>query len=75
MGIASYLLAALEQIAKENNYTQFIASVLRENRAMIRVFKKRYPNLKITAQSGNEVFIEMNLSDSKNTALHTPQKA
>jgi acyl-CoA hydrolase/RimJ/RimL family protein N-acetyltransferase len=75
MGIASYLLAALEQIARENNYTQFIASVLRENRAMIRVFKKRYPNLKITAQSGNEVFIEMDLSDAKNIALNIPQKA
>jgi len=75
MGIASYLLAALEQIARENNYTQFIASVLRENRAMIRVFKKRYPNLKISAQSGNEVFIEMDLSDSKNSALPTLQRA
>ena len=68
MGIASYLLAVLEQIAKQNNYTRFQASVLRENSAMIRVFKKRYPDLKISAQSGNEVLIEMNLSDSK--ALH-----
>jgi acyl-CoA hydrolase/GNAT superfamily N-acetyltransferase len=74
MGIASYLLATLEQIARENNYTQFIASVLRENRAMIRVFKKRYPNLKISAQSGNEVFIEMDLSDSKNSALPALQR-
>ena len=68
MGIASYLLAVLEQIAKQNNYTRFQASVLRENSAMIRVFKKRYPDLKISAQSGNEVLIEMNLSDSK--AVH-----
>jgi GNAT superfamily N-acetyltransferase len=65
MGIASYLLAVLEQIAKENNYLRFQASVLRENRAMIQVFKKRYPNLKLSAQSGNEVLIEMDLSDSK----------
>ena len=63
MGIASYLLAMLEQIAKENNYLYFQASVLRENRAMIQVFKKRYPDLKISAQSGNEVLIEMDLSD------------
>jgi acyl-CoA hydrolase/GNAT superfamily N-acetyltransferase len=65
MGIASYLLAVLEQIAKENNYTRFLASVLRENSAMIQVFKKRYPNLKISAQSGSEVLIEMDLFDSK----------
>jgi acyl-CoA hydrolase/RimJ/RimL family protein N-acetyltransferase len=65
MGIASYLLAVLEQIAKQNNYTRFQASVLRENSAMIKVFKKRYPDLKISTQSGNEVLIEMDLSDSK----------
>ena len=70
MGIASYLLAVLEQIAKENNYTRFLASVLRENSAMIQVFKKRYPNLKISAQSGSEVFIEMDLFDSKE--VHEP---
>ena len=70
MGIASYLLAMLEQIAKENNYLYFQASVLRENRAMIQVFKKRYPDLKISAQSGNEVLIEMDLSDSKE--VHEP---
>ncbi|MGD9080978.1 MAG: GNAT family N-acetyltransferase [Desulfobacterales bacterium] len=63
MGIASYLLEVLEQIAKENNYTHFQASVLRENSAMIQVFKKRYPDLKITTQSGNEVLIEMELPD------------
>jgi acyl-CoA hydrolase/GNAT superfamily N-acetyltransferase len=63
MGIASYLLEVLEQIAKENNYRHFQASVLRENSAMIQVFKKRYPDLKITTQSGNEVLIEMELPD------------
>ena len=65
MRIASYLLALLEQIAKENNYTHFKAAVLRENSAMIQVFKKRYPDLKVSAQSGNEVLIEMDLADSK----------
>jgi RimJ/RimL family protein N-acetyltransferase len=68
MGIASYLLAVLEQIAKKNNYTRFQATVLRENSAMIRVFKKRYPDLRTSTQSGNEVLIEMDLSDSK--AVH-----
>jgi acyl-CoA hydrolase/GNAT superfamily N-acetyltransferase len=63
MGIASYLLGVLEQIAKENNYTHFQASVLWENSAMIQVFRKHYPDLKITTQSGNEVLIEMKLAD------------
>jgi len=70
MGIASYLLGVLEQIAKENNYLRFQASVLRENSAMIQVFKKRYPDLKISAQSGGEVLIEMDLSGS--TEVHKP---
>jgi acyl-CoA hydrolase/GNAT superfamily N-acetyltransferase len=63
MGIASYLLAVLEKIAKENHYTHFSASVLRENKAMLQVFKKRYPNLKVSTQASNEVLIEMDLSD------------
>jgi GNAT superfamily N-acetyltransferase len=61
MGIASYLLKVLEQIALENNYTQFSATVLRENTAMIQVFKKRYPGLKLAVQTGGEVVIEMDL--------------
>ena len=75
MGIASYLLAELEHIAGKNNYKQFLASVLRENSAMIQVFKKRYPNLKISSQSGNEVLIEMDLSDSKKDTNSALQKA
>ena len=71
MGIASYLLALLEQIAKENNYTHFKAAVLRENSAMIQVFKKRYPDLKISTQSGSEVLIEMDLANSIN--VHEPR--
>ena len=64
MGIASYLLGVLEKIAVENSYIQFSASVLRENKAMIRVFKKRYPDLKMSVQSGGEVLIEMDLADA-----------
>ena len=73
MGIASYLLEVLEQIAKKNNYTHFQASVLRENSAMIQVFRKRYPDLKISAESGNEILIEMNLSDSKEVHVSPPR--
>ena len=65
MGIASYLLSVLEEIAKKNQYTHFSATVLRENAAMIQVFKKRYPNLKVSVRSGNEILMTMDLSDSK----------
>jgi len=74
MGIASYLLAVLEKIAKENHYTHFSASVLHENRAMIQVFKKRYPNLKISTQAAGEVLIEMDLSDAREIEDPSDQK-
>jgi RimJ/RimL family protein N-acetyltransferase len=63
MGIASYLIKILEKIAKENNYTSFSASVLRENAAMIRVFKKRYPNAKISVSSGSDLLVQMDFND------------
>ncbi len=59
MGIASYLLDMLEKIAKENGYRKFSASVLRENSAMIHVFKKQYPNAKVLASGGSDVEIIM----------------
>jgi GNAT superfamily N-acetyltransferase len=57
MGIASYLLDILVTIAKENHFKGFCATVLRENAAMIRVFKKRFPNAKITVNSGSDLRI------------------
>jgi acyl-CoA hydrolase/GNAT superfamily N-acetyltransferase len=73
MGIASYLLTVLEKIAKENNYTHFSASVLRENKAMLQVFKKRYPNLKLSTEAAGEVLIEMHLSDARETQKTSDQ--
>jgi acyl-CoA hydrolase/GNAT superfamily N-acetyltransferase len=64
MGMGSYLLAQLERIAKENNFKTFSATVLRENRAMLRVFKKRYPNAANKASSGSEVTILMDFDDA-----------
>jgi len=64
MGICSYLLEMLEKIAKENGYSGFSATVLRENSAMIRVFKKRYPNLKTSMLGGNNVGIYMDFEDT-----------
>jgi GNAT superfamily N-acetyltransferase len=64
MGIASFLLEDLERIAKQNNFTSFSASVLRENTAMIHVFKKRYPNAKTSVSSGSDVNIHMDFNDA-----------
>ena len=58
-GIASYLLEMLERIARENGYSAFTANVLTENKAMLRVFKKRYPDMKTTVFDGSEILCEM----------------
>ncbi|MBU0971772.1 MAG: GNAT family N-acetyltransferase [Proteobacteria bacterium] len=59
MGIGSFLLGFLETIAKENNYKQFIATVLAENRKMLNVFQKRYPQAKFIRTGSGEVEVEM----------------
>ena len=64
MGIASYLLEILEKIAKENQYNGFCATVLRENKAMIHVFKNRFPNAKISSGGGSDLRIEMDFGAS-----------
>ncbi len=64
MGIAAYLLQMLEKIAMSNGYKRFYASVLRENGAMLRVFKKRYPNAHVTLTSENDYRICMDFYDS-----------
>ena len=64
-GVASFLLDILEKIARENNYKGFSATVLRENPTMIHIFKKKYPNAKISASSGSDVEIIMDFADVK----------
>jgi acyl-CoA hydrolase/GNAT superfamily N-acetyltransferase len=64
MGIAAYLIEILEKIAKENQYRGFCATVLRENKAMIHVFKKRFPNARISSGGGAELRIEMDFSET-----------
>ncbi|MCP4721672.1 MAG: GNAT family N-acetyltransferase, partial [Desulfobacteraceae bacterium] len=59
MGIASFLLESLEAIAKENNYKQFLATVLAENRKMLNVFQKRYPKANFSRTGSGEVEVEM----------------
>ncbi len=58
-GLATYLMEILESIARENEYKGFEATVLRENKSMIHVFKKKYPNAKITNSGGGEVMLRM----------------
>ncbi len=61
-GIASYLLGKLESIAKENGFTQFAATTLSENRSMLHVFTKRYPNAKVRYED-SELSISMDFND------------
>ena len=64
MGIASTLLTILEEIARENNYQRFTATVLKDNPAMLSVFRKRYPNAIITSTAGSEVAVVMDFEPS-----------
>lgn len=64
MGIASYLLGVLEKIAITNGYRCFYASVLKENHAMLHVFKKRYPNAQMTLTSDDDYRIQMDFDES-----------
>jgi len=65
MGVGSYLLDLLERIAKQNGYSAFAATVLRENANMLKVFKKRYPSAKIKFSAGSEVQIHMDFADAR----------
>ena len=64
MGIASYLLNVLETIAKENEFTGFMAAVPRENAPMMRVFEKRYPHLRKIPEKGGELVLMMDFAGS-----------
>ncbi len=72
MGIGSFLLKFLEGIAIENGYTSFCASVLRENKAMLQVFKKRYPNAK-TSFSGGDLSVIMRFDDAASASEVPPE--
>jgi acyl-CoA hydrolase/GNAT superfamily N-acetyltransferase len=67
MGIASHLLATMERIAKENGFTGFMATVLRENAAMLHVFKNRYPNATSSVSGGSDVTIVMDFGKARET--------
>ncbi len=74
MGIASFMLDMLESIATENGFKEFEATVLRDNKAMIHVFKKRYPNAVITAGISGEVMIKMDFADDPDALPETDEQ-
>ncbi len=57
-GVASYLFEELERIASENGFDGFLATTLPENRSMIKLAKKCFPNTK-TKYNGDEVELRM----------------
>jgi acyl-CoA hydrolase/GNAT superfamily N-acetyltransferase len=59
MGIGTHLLKVLEDIARMNGYTMFMATVLAENSKMIKVFLGRYPDAKRIRTSTGEIELEM----------------
>jgi acyl-CoA hydrolase/RimJ/RimL family protein N-acetyltransferase len=64
LGIASYFLQELEKIATENGFKSFGASVLKENSKMIHVFKKKYPNAKVSLSAEDDYRIQMDFYDA-----------
>jgi len=70
LGVTSLMLPLLESIAKENKFRGFVATVLKGNRAMMRVFLKRYPDAKVDTSSGLDNTIVMDF-DQQHTALPT----
>jgi acyl-CoA hydrolase len=59
LGVTSQLLPHLETIAKVNGFSGFVATVLKENKPMLKVFKKRYPHAKIVNGGGIDVTVIM----------------
>ena len=71
MGVASHFLTQLEAIAKKNDYKGFTATVLKENTAMLKVFKRRYPNAKVTMSGGSDISVVMDFNQSEMDAAQT----
>ena len=70
-GISSHLLPQLEAIARENGFKGFTATVLEENKAMIHVFRKHYPNAKITHSGIGEIHFVMDFEPVKRKSNRT----
>ncbi len=62
MGVASHFLVKLEAIARENDYKGFTATVLKENAAMLRVFKRQYPDANVSMSGGSDISVVMDFT-------------
>ena len=62
MGVASHFLTKLEAIARENDYKGFTATVLKENAAMLKVFKRQYPDAKVSMSGGSDISVVMDFT-------------
>ncbi len=62
-GLASYLLQRLRTIAEQNGIRGFTANVLHENKSMIHVFQKHYPNARISWEDRPDILIEMDFEE------------
>jgi len=62
MGVASHFLVKLEVIARENDYKGFTATVLKENAAMLKVFKRQYPDAKVSMSGGSDMSVTMDFT-------------
>jgi acyl-CoA hydrolase/GNAT superfamily N-acetyltransferase len=62
LGIGGHLLGFLEQIARENGIVGFVATVMQDNRAMLRVFARNYPHLEQHSGPGGEILVKMPFS-------------
>jgi len=71
MGVTSHMLPQLEKIARENGFKGFTATILKENKAMLRVFKKRYPNAKVDLSGGIDTTVIMDFDDAAEAPSET----
>jgi acyl-CoA hydrolase len=62
MGVASHFLEKLEAIARKNDYKGFTATVLKENAAMLKVFKRQYPDAKVSLGGGSDISVVMDFT-------------
>ena len=68
MGLASHLLPQLEHIARDNGLKGFTATVLEENKAMLHVFRKHYPQAQINFVGTGEIHVVMDFGSGAGKA-------
>jgi acyl-CoA hydrolase len=64
LGIATYMIRLLSRIGIKRGVKVFAAEILSSNRAMMRVFRKVFPNLESVYEEGGSYSLAMPLSDA-----------